>query len=596
MKKFTLLLMMVCSSLAMYGQYGHRLYYADSVSNEWFNDGLITNLVLTNGEPVMVGAGRTQGSTSGSIERSRFVRARLSGTQQNNRKYFIFKNGAEAASRVNSICEGNSYFLMSGAVISTTAAPITGGADIMLMKASSAGVPSNLVRLDLGGGYDEALCSRRSNKSATNFYTCGYSTIQGVNRAFVMKHNNTMSTISWVRTFSLPCQNGATGSAEATSVIDDSSSNTVIVVGNVKSPTPGVLCQQAFIAKFSSSGALQWLRFITSPDGSDFEFQSIRETGVAQQYVITGSVNLPGFNKRVLLYTVNTAGAAPVTIFAKGLYSTGPTPNYIINSQTGYDVVTRVEPTKKEYFICGANQYSNNLTDAIIFKTDNNGNPLALRFYFGVGKEQYNAIDYVNTIGTPGNGIASFGRFDKIVAPGSAPKSQSLLSKGYFNLDTGCSEIADNPIAVNLGIQYVSGTISTINTYTKDTLTSQNSTVLQTTVCWKTNVSGGSNARVIGDGGEGIDEAETVSEFGFSIYPNPIATGNATVAVMTEKDDEAEIRIVDMMGRLASAFTLPLQAGRNEAQFSVDELPSGMYLVQLTTMDGLSKTVRLVKP
>ncbi|MBL0097934.1 MAG: hypothetical protein IPP46_16645 [Bacteroidetes bacterium] len=113
MKKINLLLMILFSSISLQAQYGHRYYYADSVSNETFNDGLMTNLVLTNGEPVYAATGRTLSSPPANFERARFTRARLGGTMQNNRKYFVFKNGIELAARMNSIGEGNSYFMMS---------------------------------------------------------------------------------------------------------------------------------------------------------------------------------------------------------------------------------------------------------------------------------------------------------------------------------------------------------------------------------------------------------------------------------------------------------------------------------------------------
>lgn len=591
MKKINLLLMILFSSISLQAQYGNRCYYADSASNETFNDGIITNFVLTNGTPVYAGAGRTITAPPSNFERARFVKTRLAGTVQNNRKYFIFKNGIELAARMNSIGEGTSYFMMSGATTGAASSPVPGGADILLMKASAAGVPSHLFKIDLNSGYDEALCTRRSNKSAANFYTCGYSTVSGNSRAFLMKHNNTVSTISWVRTFNLKCLNGQNGNAEATAVIDDSASNTVVIVGNVKPVTGGATCQRAFIAKFNASGTPIWVHFVSSANATDLDFQSIKETGVAQQYVITGSLGLPGLNRRVLLYVVNTSGAAPVTVLARGLFSTGPTPNYPVANQYGYDVVTRNEPTKKEYFICGANQYTTGQTDGIIFRTDINGTPLGQKIYNGVGKEQFNAIDFVSNAGAAGNGIAAFGNNVRILGPGIPTRSLAWLTKTYFNLVSGCNEVSDNPQSLTLSLQYTSQAITTVKTFTKDSLTSQNSTVLDNKICWATTIASGSNTRV--EGSAETDEAG--SSVDLSFYPNPVAADQATLVVNSMVEGNVSIKLFDATGKLSDEFTHYVNEGKNEIQMDVADLISGIFLLQVSDGKGETKTIRLMK-
>lgn len=594
MKRIHVLLMILLTGFTAYGQYGHRLYYADSVSNDWLNDGLITRNNLTGGEPVYVAAGRTLPAQAGSLERSRFVRARLGGTVQNNRKYFVFRNGIEISSRLNSITEGSSYLMLSGSTSGSASLPLAGGSDILMMKASAAGVPTHLFKIDLGGGADEAFCTRRSNKSASSFYTCGISSLQGQGRAFLMKHNNTLSSISWVRSFTLPCLNGAQGNAEAVAVLDDSLSNTVVVVGNVKS-TAG--CQRAFIAKFSSTGTLRWLRFVTASNAGDMEFTSIRGTGVSDQYLLTGQVTLPNLNKRVLLLRVDASGNNPVTVFAKALYSTGPTPNYIITNQYGYDVVTRIKSGAKEYYVCGANQYSNTLTDGLIFKTDSTGTPLAERLYSGFGREQFNAIDVYPAAGAAGAGFAAFGRFDRIVSPGAPTRSQAWLAKGYFNLVTGCNELADNPQSMNLSIQYTTQGITTANTFTKDTLTSQNTTVLNTKLCWATTVAGGSNARLGAEQEEeqASAEVEPGSALSVRVFPNPAGEEQTTLRLSVAQDEEVLIRMVDAMGRVAEEFTAILTAGVSEIQLDTEGLARGVYLIQVHTSGGQVESTRLIR-
>ncbi len=597
MKKFTLICMAVFSSFVLNAQYGHRGYSADSTTTDWFNDGLITNLNLSNNTPVHVGVGRNALITAGAIERARFVRSTLTGTQQNNRKYFIFKNGAELGSRLNAITEGSSYLMTSGTVVNANGVQLPGGADALIMKTSAAGVPSSIFKVDLGGGFDEILCTRRSNKTASSFYSVGYSSLQGTSQAFLLKHTGS-GAVSWVKRFNLPCEDGTIGFAEITSVVDDSASNMVTVVGNVRTGPNGAACKRAFIAKFNGSGALQWLRFITSSNGTDIDLQSIRETGTSQRYVITGSIALPNLNRRVLLMVVNTAGVSPVTVWAKGLYTNGPTPNYIISNQFAFDVVTRIEPTKIEYFVAGYNLYTSNLTDGIIFKTDANGTPLLNRLYTGFGKEQFNAIDYVSRPGAAGNGIAAFGKVDRLIGVGT-PKGQSWLVKSYFNLVSGCNEVADNPLSLNLTMQYTAQSVSLVSTYTKDSLTTQNSNGFQTTICWATTISGGNNARF----GDELTTDETTMEsteisteiIGMTLYPNPNSSSQLRTEIYSDSQQEVTLSIIDLNGKLHESALMNLQEGSQTLELGIEELPPGIYLIQLRTTDGEVTSKKLIR-
>jgi hypothetical protein len=595
MKKYLTLLIIFFMTMHVHAQYGHRVYYTDSISNDWLNDGLISNFNLNAGVPVYMGVGRNLSTLTGSIERSRYVRVSLTGPTLNNRRYQFFRTGQELGSRLNAISEGNSYLMMGGTALGTNLNPVPGGSDLLLMKTTAVGVPSIAFKFDLGGGADEALCTRRSNRTSTNFHTCGSSTLQslGQGRAFVMKHNNNLNTVSWVRTFSLPCTNGTAGTVEAVSVVDDSLSNTVVVVGNVRGTTG---CQRAFIAKFSSTGTLRWLFFVTSTNGTDLDFQSIRETGMAEDYLITGSIALPNQGRRVLLMRVNTSGLTPVTLFAKSLFSTGPTPNFPVVAQFGYDVAVRSESGKNEFYVCGANQYTNTLTDGVVFKTDSLGTPLAQRIYFGNGRDQLNAIDVYS--GASGSGFAAFGRIERIVSIGTPLRSQAWLSKGYYNLVTGCNEIADNPQALNLNLQYTAQSITTSSAFTRDSLTAQNTTVLNVQLCWATTVSGGSNARL----GFDEEESEEVSPFSGDaaaldaiIFPNPSASEPVTLRLQSREEMEVTAVLFDVSGRKMDAFLLQLPQGESSAPLNTADLPAGVYFLQLTDPQGTVKTLRWMK-
>ncbi|MBL7923544.1 MAG: hypothetical protein JNL88_05050, partial [Bacteroidia bacterium] len=372
MKKILCLFLPLLMGSAAQAQYGQRLYDLDSLSQEWFNDGLITDQFLVSGKPVYAATGKVQSptATGALIERSRFARIGFTGATQANRFYYLFYNGAERPSRMNSICEGSNAFLMSGVVYSNNA-PGTG--DVLLLKTAASGVPQSVRKVDLGG-FDESFCTRRSAKTTSKYYTCGSSYVQSSSAAFLMKHNASGSVVNWVRKFSLPC--GTTASlAEATSVIDDSLSGNVVVIGHVRSASPSLACQNAFIARFSASGALHWLHFIASNNAANFNLQSIRATNAAQEYVITGSALNPANGKNgILLMRVNTAGAAPAFVFSKLISSPGPTPNFPVSQQAGYDVVSRKDSAGVlSYYVAGQTSYTFGSGDGTMLRADQNG-------------------------------------------------------------------------------------------------------------------------------------------------------------------------------------------------------------------------------
>lgn len=590
MKKILFILLLVVAGSTVHAQYGQRTYYIDSLTNEWFNDGLITDQFLVGGLPVYTACGRAKSITAGAIERSRFMRARLNGTTQHNRLYYVFKNGVELNTRLNSICESGNSFLMSGTAISGNA-PSPGSGDIMVMKSGASGIPTNLWRVDLGGGFDEALCTRRSKYKTTSYYTCGYSSTPNVSSAFLMKHNSTMSTVSWVRKFNLPCGSATVGNAEATAVIDDGTSGSVVVIGNIKSNAVPVNCQSAFIAKFSSGGVLQWLRIVGAINSTALSLQSIRESDVDGEYMITGSVGVAGSGDRILLMRVNTSGAAPVVVFARAILSAGPTPNFPVSAQYGYDVVTRKDSAILEYYVAGATHYTFGQTDGFLLKTNNAGIPLNIRFYLGNGNEGLNAIDQTNQYGTPGNGIAAFGRYDKTFAAGIAPANRSWMVKSYFNLVTGCNEISDNPTSVTLNMSFNAFTPSFVTTFTKDSLQWQYGSALTEVICWATTVAGGSNLRNSSQGMELVSGEQPA----ISAYPNPVAGNSLRLRIQAAKEEVVAVHLLDAMGRLLDEHNLLIQEGYNEADLDITELQSGICLIRITTADGYVQNLRVVK-
>lgn len=574
-------------------QYGLKTYYKDTLTNEWFNDGLITNQLVASGKPLYIGVGRLQGQTASSLERSCFVRTKFDGTAQYNRRIFVFRNGAELGSRLNAVAEGSSAFVMSGTVTGANLNPnpLTGGSDVLLMKTGATGIPTNTWRVDVGGA-DEALATYRSTKTNTNFFTAGKSTTPGAaGRAFLMRHSAS-GAIAWLKKFTIPCS-GAIANTEITSIVQDSASGNVVVVGNYAGINTG--CNGSFIARFTNAGALTWLYTYAPGALSNISFQSIRETGTPNVYVIAGFGTNPAVGgNRAMLIKVTTGGAAPVINWAMMYLTPNPTPNFPIAYQKGYDVVYRKNPSSgnEEFFLCGETGYTNGTTDGNVIKTGFSGAPVSCRFYFGALNQALYAIDAVSTTGTPGDGIASFGKWDQYNTTGSPIGSRSLLVKSYFNLVTGCFEIASTPSMSSVTLPQTLTTVTLASNYSADSLQTQYSSQLDATLCWNTTVSNGSNLR-LGD----EDEEMTTADINMDVlvYPNPVNAGmTSTMEVNTSTATDAMVLITDVTGRLIQQFTMQLQEGTNTFNLETSQWQAGMYLVQLKTMSGSGSVTRLI--
>ncbi|QLH47114.1 MAG: T9SS type A sorting domain-containing protein [Bacteroidota bacterium] len=64
-----------------------------------------------------------------------------------------------------------------------------------------------------------------------------------------------------------------------------------------------------------------------------------------------------------------------------------------------------------------------------------------------------------------------------------------------------------------------------------------------------------------------------------TFYPNP-ALDRVTVQLECVRPSQASIRIFALNGRIVLNRTLSLEAGMNQCQFPIADLPAGMYLIQ----------------
>jgi len=95
-----------------------------------------------------------------------------------------------------------------------------------------------------------------------------------------------------------------------------------------------------------------------------------------------------------------------------------------------------------------------------------------------------------------------------------------------------------------------------------------------------------------------IKEHVVMAEDKLSSYalPNPIPKGeNLHIVIASPEDDpDAEIALMDFSGRVLSSESFSLQKGKNVHNFTLQNYPSGTYIVRI--ISGENQTVeRIVK-
>jgi len=588
---FSILFLVATSAFA---QYGHRLYFIDSTSNEVFNDGAVSRYVTISGKPATVAAGtvNTFSASGASFSRGRFMQCDYSGNTSSNLKYTIYNvvNGTtiEYPVRLNSLCDQTTKtFTLSGRVETSTNL-----GDVLFLKTSSAGVISSARAIEIGGD-DEALCTRQTRATNGAFYTCGTTKASGTTtpRAFIMSHNSDGSTINWLKIIAnLPCPAGAIGNAEATAVIDETNTGNVIVVGNVSSGT----CQNAFIAKFSSVGALLWLNLLGASTASNFNLQNIRATDVSQEFVITGEGTNPTTGRRsILLARINTSGASASFLWSRLISSNGSATS-VINSQRGNDVVMRKTSAGAiSYYVAGVSNYTSGTSDGMLLRTDATGLPVYIKEYAGTNNESYNAIDMYYSTGAIGEGVSAFGSYDyRNTSTTATTVKRSWYSKTYFNLASGCNELADAATNIQFSMTPTAFTPGLSGTWIPNTFRYSSVPELNLILCWSSSIASGSNLRL---SQSDLNESMLVSK-NAKIYPNPSSFSNdVTLSIYSETEDVATVRVFDGMGRICLSREFAVIQGSNEANLSIKTLSSGCYFVYINTLKGNAQKLRLIK-
>ncbi len=89
--------------------------------------------------------------------------------------------------------------------------------------------------------------------------------------------------------------------------------------------------------------------------------------------------------------------------------------------------------------------------------------------------------------------------------------------------------------------------------------------------------------------GEASDKAS------LAVYPNPTATGNATVIYDFSNNNNAVLTVSDLTGNVVYTKNIQSAAGLNAYTFSTASLNSGLYVVSLNTNGGVLQQKLMVK-
>ena len=78
-----------------------------------------------------------------------------------------------------------------------------------------------------------------------------------------------------------------------------------------------------------------------------------------------------------------------------------------------------------------------------------------------------------------------------------------------------------------------------------------------------------------------------------TIYPNPVSDV-LSIDIQSERNTQAEIKLMDATGRTVKTISLHLMEGSNTTKIDMESLAKGIYVVQVSNGKGLqfSQTVR----
>ena len=568
-------------------QYGIKGSVIDFSSNEQYNDGLISDMYKPNNLSVNLTCGTIADNLGNSFyNRGIFTSTDANGFLLSSKEYDFWSDAGNYQSQLNSISENSAAKITcSGAVKQTPSV-----SDVLLLQIDQLGNALRARKVDFGG-LDEALCTRKSRNSANFYYTCGKSknTASGATHFILMRHNADGTTLNWSKSFALNVP-GWLVQAEATSVLDETNTGNVIVVGNYKNANGNDASKRSFIAKLTNAGVVKWIHTFAPGLYSELDVQSIRPTENSQAFVITGSAkqNATGRISAIILRVNTSSDLKPSIEFFNFITTPGFSTNPLVK-QEGNDVVMQNVNGIIKYHVAATTYLANGDKQATQITCAADGKANLVKTLVNNMNSTFSAIDVVQNQAS-GNGIAYFGSQKALFDPNVGLLQKGMLVKSTLGLHTSCSEQNELPsntaivsssaslvfAVVNIGLS-VNVSYSSIN----GQLYSQ---------CW--------NAFPI----SGARFDETTDENVLSeilpepiLFPNPVAGSTSTLRIHADVDEVIQLNIIDVRGRITWSKLIHVQLGENQVELNLEAMNAGIYTIALQSKTQGNRFIKFVK-
>ena len=336
-----------------------------------------------------------------------------------------------------------------------------GGMEALIVKYNASGTIQWQRTL---GGTDTEFGRGIAFDSSGNVYVAGSTRSTGAGTYdFLIAKYNTSGTIQWQRTL------GGTDRDEGQGIAVDSSGN-VYVTGRCQSAGAGSI--DVLIAKYNTSGAIQWQRTL---GGTDIDFSLAIAVDSSDNVYVTGYTDVAGLGQEFLIAKYNSSGTIQ---WQRTLGGTGSDIGYGIAVDSSGDVYAVGQTTS-----AGAGNY-----DILIAKYNASGTIQWQRTLGGTNREEGKGIAVDNSGNVYVTGLtesAGAGSYDLLIA--KLPDDGSGTGT-YGDLTYATSSLTDSASSLTSQGSSLTNSTSSLTSSTSSLTDSATSLTSATTTVGSTNL------------------------------------------------------------------------------------------------------------
>lgn len=272
-----------------------------------------------------------------------------------------------------------------------------------------------------------------------------------------------------------------------------------------------------------------------------------------------------------------------------------------------HDVIERLNTAcTYEYYAVGETDngpFGNN--DIMVVKMDQNGNgvPGGEFIYGSAGPDFGKKLDVLNTGApcalppmAPPAGLSIFGTWG---GPPSVGLYDMLHIKAYYNGQSGCNELFNNPLQSPAFPEMPHSPIITVSNFGAGTLSQAYNMIIDNTLCFNPILGGGNNNMVANPDEKDRIGVKKFDNDAVALIPNPSENGNTNVTLKINSTVEgpANVNIYDMLGKQFYKGQITLINGINELpiNLSAANMKAGVYNVVITQNGKSQSTSMIVK-